>query len=172
KARAGRPGIVYAATRDATEKLADALTRDGMPALAYHAGLDAEVRAERQRRFLLEDGMVMCATVAFGMGVDKPDVRFVIHADPPKTIEAYWQEVGRAGRDGEPAEGIALYGPADMRRSLSWTLESDAADEVRQVQLNKTRQLFAFLNGDQCRRAGVRTYFGETDAAPCGVCDI
>lgn len=172
KARAGRPGIVYAATRDATEKLADALTRDGMPALAYHAGLDAEVRAERQRRFLLEDCMVMCATVAFGMGVDKPDVRFVIHADPPKTIEAYWQEVGRAGRDGEPAEGIALYGPADMRRSLSWTLESDAADEVRQVQLNKTRQLFAFLNGDQCRRAGVRTYFGETDAAPCGVCDI
>ncbi len=171
KARAGRPGIVYAATRDGTEKLADALTRAGSPALAYHAGLDASVRAERQRRFLLEDGLVMCATVAFGMGVDKPDVRFVIHADPPKTIEAYWQEVGRAGRDGEPAEAVALYGPSDMRRSLSWVGEADAPEEIRRVQLGKVRQLFAFLNGTACRRQAVRQYFGEDDAEPCGVCD-
>ena len=171
RARAGQSGIVYAATRKATEQLAEALSGQGMPALAYHAGLDTDVRAKRQRRFLLEDGLVMCATVAFGMGVDKPDVRFVIHADPPKTIEAYWQEVGRAGRDGLPADGVALYGPSDMARSLAWTYESDAAEEIKQVQINKTRQLFAFFNGDGCRRGTVRTYFGERDVEPCGVCD-
>ncbi|MEQ9315764.1 MAG: RecQ family ATP-dependent DNA helicase, partial [Henriciella sp.] len=137
KAHKGESGIVYAATRDSTEKLAEALERSGVPALAYHAGLDPQIRSERQRRFLLEDGLTMCATVAFGMGVDKPDVRFVIHADPPKTLEAYWQEVGRAGRDGEPAEGFALYGPADMNRSLQWTYASDAPDEVKRVQLTK-----------------------------------
>jgi ATP-dependent DNA helicase RecQ len=171
KARKGRPGIVYACSRRDTEKLAEALGREGINAVAYHAGLEAGARAERQRRFLLEEGMVMCATVAFGMGVDKPDVRFVIHADPPKTIEAYWQEVGRAGRDGEPAEGVALFGPSDMRRLISWTMESDAAEEVKAVQLAKTRQLFAFLNGSACRRAEVRRYFGEADVAPCGDCD-
>lgn len=171
KAREGRSGIVYAATRDATEKLADALSRAGHPALAYHAGLDGDVRAERQRRFLLEDGLVMCATVAFGMGVDKPDVRFVIHADPPKSIEAYWQEVGRAGRDGDPAEGIALYGPADLRRAISWARESDAEPAIKQVQVAKARQLFAFLNGRQCRRQAVRLYFGEEGAKACGACD-
>ncbi len=172
QARAGRPGIVYAATRDATEKLAEALSKAGCPALAYHAGLDGDLRAERQRRFLMEDGLVMCATVAFGMGVDKPDVRFVIHADPPKTIEAYWQEVGRAGRDGEPAEGIALFGPSDMRRALSWTQDGAASDAIKAVQTGKTRQLFAFLNGRECRRAAVRRYFGESNAEACGDCDI
>ena len=171
KAHSSESGIVYAATRDATETLAESLERTGISALAYHAGLDPEVRAERQRRFLLEDGIVMCATVAFGMGVDKPDVRFVIHADPPKTLEAYWQEGGRAGRGGKPAEAFALFGPADMRRSISWTIESDAAEEVKRVQLTKTRQLFAFLNGTECRRGAVRRYFGEANVAPCGECD-
>lgn len=171
RAHKGESGIVYAATRKGTEQLAEALEKNGIAALAYHAGLEPEDRAERQRRFLLEDGLVMCATVAFGMGVDKPDVRFVIHADPPKTIEAYWQEVGRAGRDGEPAEGYALFGPADLRRSLMWSHESDAAEAIKRVQINKTRQLFALLNGDQCRRQAVRKYFGEEDAKPCGICD-
>ncbi|MEM9178811.1 MAG: DNA helicase RecQ [Pseudomonadota bacterium] len=171
RAHKGESGIIYAATRKGTEQLAEALEKQGIAALAYHAGLEAEERAVRQRRFLLEDGLVMCATVAFGMGVDKPDVRFVIHADPPKTIEAYWQEVGRAGRDGEPAEGYALFGPADLRRSLMWSYDSDAEEAVKRVQINKTRQLFALLNGDACRRQAVRHYFGETDAEPCGTCD-
>ena len=171
RAHKGESGIVYAATRKGTEQVAEALERQGIAAIAYHAGLDPDDRAERQRRFLLEDGIVMCATVAFGMGVDKPDVRFVIHADPPKTLEAYWQEVGRAGRDGEPAEGFALFGPADLRRSLMWSYESDAEEAIKRVQINKTRQLFAFLNGEQCRRQAVRQYFGESDAEPCGVCD-
>lgn len=171
RAHKGQSGIVYAATRKGTEQLAEALEKQGIAALAYHAGLESDDRAERQRRFLLEDGLVMCATVAFGMGVDKPDVRFVIHADPPKTLEAYWQEVGRAGRDGEPAEGYALFGPADLRRSLMWSYDSDADEAVKRVQVNKTRQLFAFLNGEACRRQSVRHYFGETDAKPCGTCD-
>ena len=171
KSMKGQPGVIYAGTRDGVEKLAEGLEKAGIPALAYHAGLEASLREERQRRFLLEDGLVMVATVAFGMGVDKPDVRFVIHADPPKSMEAYWQEVGRGGRDGEPAEGWCLYGPSDMRRLVRWAEQSDAVEEVRQVQIRKTRQLFSFLDGMACRRAAVRRYFGEAEASDCGECD-
>ncbi|MEM7491781.1 MAG: DNA helicase RecQ [Pseudomonadota bacterium] len=172
KPRQGQSGIVYTATRKSVEALCEALQRNGITALPYHAGLPADVRAENQRRFLLEDGLVMCATVAFGMGVDKPDVRFVIHADSPKSIESYWQEVGRAGRDGEPADGIALYGPDDLRRALMWAHESDADEAVKRVQITKARQFFAVLNGDRCRRAAVRDYFGEDNASACGQCDV
>ncbi len=171
KAQAGKSGIVYTGSRDGTERIAQALEKAGIPALAYHAGLDAEIREKRQRRFLLEDNLVMCATVAFGMGVDKPDVRFVVHADPPKSIEAYWQEVGRGGRDGEIAEGYCLYSPSDMRKLVRWAEQSDAVEDVRQVQIRKTRQLFGFLDGMACRRAGVRRYFAEQNVQECGDCD-
>jgi ATP-dependent DNA helicase RecQ len=172
KARPGRSGIVYAGTRDGTEALAQELVTHGVLAKAYHAGLDKRVRAERLAWFLAEDGAVMVATIAFGMGIDKPDVRFVIHADPPASIEAYWQEVGRAGRDGAAAEGITLYSPADMGWAMRRIATRGLPDEVRQVQVRKVRQLYAMLQGLTCRAAAVRRYFGEEDAEPCGVCDL
>jgi len=172
RARRGKSGIVYAATRDNVEKTAENLQRANIPALAYHAGLDASLRAERQHRFQEEDDVVMVATIAFGMGVDKPDVRYVIHADSPKSIEAYWQEVGRGGRDGETAEGFCIYSAADLRRAIMFANQSNAGEQVRAVQIKKARQLFAYLDGLTCRRAGVRRYFGEENAEPCGVCDI
>jgi ATP-dependent DNA helicase RecQ len=171
-ARPDRSGVVYAGSRDGTEKLAQALRDAGVPALAYHAGLDRRVRSERLEQFLEADAAVMVATIAFGMGVDKPDVRFVIHADPPASIEAYWQEIGRAGRDGEPAEGITLYGSADLAWALRRTDEREVDEAVKQVQVRKVRQLYALLEGTSCRAAGVRRYFGETGVDPCGQCDL
>lgn len=170
--RAGRCGVVYAGSRDGTEQLADGLRAAGVPALAYHAGLDKAVRNKRLHEFLDEEDRVMCATIAFGMGVDKPDVRFVIHADPPGSIEAYWQEVGRGGRDGELAEGITLYGAADMAWALRRINERDIDDEVRNVQIAKVRRLYAMLDGMGCRPAAVRRYFGEEGVEPCGRCDL
>ena len=170
--RRGRSGVVYCGSRDGAERLAEALKTAGVPAIAYHAGMEAAERERRLARFLAEDAAVMVATIAFGMGVDKPDVRFVLHADPPSSLEAYWQEVGRAGRDGEPAEAVTLYGPSDIAWSLR-RLEGRPMDEaVRQVQARKARQLFAMLDGATCRPQAVRRYFGETDADRCGLCDL
>jgi ATP-dependent DNA helicase RecQ len=171
-ARRGRSGVVYCGSRDGCERLADALVAAGVDALAYHAGMDGRERDRRLARFLAADAGVMVATIAFGMGVDKPDVRFVIHADPPGSLEAYWQEIGRAGRDGDPAEGITLYGPSD----IAWTLKRlegrPMAEEVKAVQTAKARRLFAMLDGAACRPRTVRRYFGEEGAEPCGVCDL
>ncbi|MDX9998084.1 MAG: DNA helicase RecQ [Phenylobacterium sp.] len=171
-ARRGRSGIVYAGSRDGTERLARDLAEAGVPALAYHAGLDKRLREERLEAFLAADEAVMVATIAFGMGVDKPDVRYVIHADPPASIEAYWQEVGRAGRDGEPAEGITLYSAADMAWAMKRIQSREVDDQVKQVQIRKVRQLYAMLDGTSCRAAGVRRYFGEEKVRPCGQCDL
>jgi ATP-dependent DNA helicase RecQ len=171
-ARPGRAGVVYAGSRDGTEKLAQALRDAGVPALAYHAGLDRQLRIDRLEQFLADETGVMVATIAFGMGVDKPDVRFVIHADPPASIEAYWQEIGRAGRDGDPAEGITLYGAADMAWALRRTAERDVEDAVKQVQVKKVRQLYTLLDGTGCRAATVRRYFGEEGVEACGQCDL
>src|SRR6202012_5282502 len=171
-ARPGRSGVVYAGSRDGTEKLAEALRAAGVPALAYHAGLDRQLRIDRLEQFLQADEAVMVATIAFGMGVDKPDVRFVIHADPPGSIEAYWQEIGRAGRDGDLAEGITLYGAADMSWALRRIGERDMDPAVKQVQVGKVRQLYALLDGAGCRAATVRRYFGEEGVETCGQCDL
>ncbi|HYC74928.1 DNA helicase RecQ [Brevundimonas sp.] len=170
--RRGKSGVVYCGSRDGCERVAQALRDAGTNAIAYHAGMEARDRDRRLERFLAEEGAVMVATIAFGMGVDKADVRFVIHADPPGSLEAYWQEIGRAGRDGDPAEGVTLYGPSD----IAWTLRRldgrPMAEEVKAVQVRKARQLFAMLDGAVCRPQAVRRYFGEGDAEACGVCDI
>ncbi|MBB3890668.1 ATP-dependent DNA helicase RecQ [Phenylobacterium haematophilum] len=171
-ARPGRSGVVYAGSRDGVDKLAEALRGAGVPALAYHAGLDKNVRADRLEKFLEADEAVMVATIAFGMGVDKPDVRYVIHADPPASIEAYWQEIGRAGRDGDPAEGITLYGSADMAWAFRRLDGRDVDESVKQVQGRKVRQLYAMLDGTTCRAAAVRRYFGEEGVKACGQCDL
>jgi len=170
--RRGRAGVVYSGSRDGADEIAAELVAAGIPAVAYHAGLDKDVRARRLTDFLQADEAVMVATIAFGMGVDKPDVRYVIHADPPASIEAYWQEIGRAGRDGALAEGITLYSAADLSWALRRIEGRDVSDEVRQVQVRKARQFYGMMEGLNCRAAAVRRYFGEEGVEVCGQCDL
>ncbi|MEL7396263.1 MAG: DNA helicase RecQ [Pseudomonadota bacterium] len=170
-ARKGQSGIVYCGTRAKTETLAQALREAGHNAIAYHGGMEAEDRRHVEARFNAEDGLIVVATVAFGMGVDKPDIRWVVHADLPKSIEAYYQEIGRAGRDGAPAETLTLFGFDDIRLRRSQIDEGLAPPERRAADHGRLNALLGLAEATTCRRQVLLAYFGE-QAEPCGNCDL
>jgi ATP-dependent DNA helicase RecQ len=170
-ARRGQAGIVYCASRTRTEALAEGLRGAGHAAVAYHAGLEADERRRVEERFQREDGLIVVATVAFGMGIDKPDIRWVVHADLPKSIEGYYQEIGRAGRDGLPAETLTLYGPDDIRLRRTQIDEGAAPEDRKAADHARLNALLGLAEATGCRRVRLLAYFGET-TAPCGACDL
>ncbi len=170
-ARRGQSGIVYCGTRAKTETLSKALADEGHSACHYHGGMEAADRRSVEARFNTEDGLIVVATVAFGMGVDKPDIRWVAHADLPKSIEAYYQEIGRAGRDGAPAETLTLFGADDIRYRRAQIDESPAPPERRMADHGRLNALLGLAEALECRRRALLGYFGETPEA-CGNCDL
>ena len=166
----GDAGVVYCQSRKRVEEMAEALAQAGIDALPYHAGLPAETRQAHQDRFVREDGVVVVATIAFGMGIDKPDVRFVAHVDMPKNIEGYYQETGRAGRDGLPADAWMVYGLQDVVNQRRMIDDGEAGEEFKAVMRGKLDALLALAEATDCRRQRLLSYFGEA-SQPCGNCD-
>jgi ATP-dependent DNA helicase RecQ len=170
--RRGQSGIVYCMSRKKVESMAEWLCGQGFDALPYHAGLAAETREHHQQRFLREDAVVIVATIAFGMGIDKPDVRFVAHLDLPKSLEAYYQETGRAGRDGEPAEAWMVYGLQDVVRLRQMLDESAAPEQQKRIERQKLDALLGWCEVTTCRRRALLEYFNDALDGDCGNCDI
>ena len=164
-------GIVYCLSRKKTEETASWLATQGFTALPYHAGLPAEERAAHQARFLREEAIIMVATIAFGMGIDKPDVRFVAHLDLPKTIEAYYQETGRAGRDGAPANAWMIYGLQDVIKLRQMMQSSQGSEQHKRIEQHRLNAMLGLCEITSCRRQALLAYFGETYPEPCGNCD-
>ncbi|MGV8836697.1 DNA helicase RecQ [Cellvibrio sp.] len=169
--QAGNSGIVYCLSRNKVEQIAEWLSSENFTALPYHAGLPAAVRQKNQERFLREDNIIIVATIAFGMGIDKPDVRFVAHLDLPKSIGAYYQETARAGRDGEPATTLLLYGLEDVVKLRQMMAQSEGSEEFKRNEQQRLNAMLGLCEITSCRRQSLLRYFGDTLAQPCGNCD-